>query len=295
MQIIEVFVCDEGGGSARKFCGASIEEEDGLINFEAELIAARQAAQKARTVLLDHFGRLSQVEFKHQAGLVSEADRAAELAIKTHLQDACPQYGFLGEEEAYADPNKINQDDRKGIWVVDPLDGTTNYVHRFPIFCVSIALVVNRQPVVGVIDVPMLNNTYWAHRSKGAYMDGHTIQVSRTQLTNQCLAATGFNAERPEVLSTQLGIFERVVGKTRGIRRPGSAAFDLCMVASGVFDFFWEQDLSPWDVAAGQLLVEEAGGRNSTFGGGLYDPWQKSILSSNSLIHEEIVKIITNP
>lgn len=264
-----------------------------METFEYELTVARQAAQKARAVLLDHYGKLSHVEFKHQAGLVSEADRAAELAIKTHLADACPDYGFLGEEDAYVNPTKLQLDDKKGLWVVDPLDGTTNYVHRFPLFCISIALVISRQPVVGVIDVPILNNTYWARRAHGAYVDGQRLQVSQTSNAIHCLAATGFNAEKENVLSTQLNIFTEVVRKVRGVRRPGSAAFDLCMVASGVFDFFWEQELSPWDVAAGQLLVEEAGGRITTYDGGSYNPWHKTLLASNSYVHDEIVKIIS--
>lgn len=263
-------------------------------SYEQELQVARQAAQKARHVLLDHYGKLTQVEAKHQAGLVSEADRSAESAIKNHLLDALPQYQFLGEESAYSDPTKVHQDDRMGLWVVDPLDGTTNYVHRFPLFCISIALVVDRRPVVGVIDVPILNDTYWASRNQGAYKNGQKIQVSRTAQPGQCLAATGFNSEKEEVLSQQLQIFQRLVRAVRGVRRPGAAAFDLCMVASGVFDFFWEQELSPWDVAAGQLLVEEAGGQNSTFEGAPYNPWMKSMLASNGLVHQDIVKIISN-
>jgi myo-inositol-1(or 4)-monophosphatase len=264
-----------------------------LENYEHELTVGRQAAQKARSVLLDHFGKLSQVEFKHQAGMVSEADRAAELAIKTHLMDALPKYGFLGEEEAYVNPTKLQVDDQKGIWVVDPLDGTTNYVHRFPIFCVSIALVINRQPVVGVIDVPILNNTYWARKNHGAFMDGQRLQVSRTGNPAHCLAATGFNAEKEAILNEQLGIFSNIVRKVRGVRRAGSAAFDLCMVASGAFDIFWEQDLSPWDVAAGQLLVDEAGGRITSYEGGTYNPWLKNILATNGHVHDDIVKIIS--
>lgn len=264
-----------------------------MNQYDQELAVARQAAQKARSILLDHYGKLSQVEFKHQAGLVSEADRASEIAIKSHLSDAFPEYGFLGEEEAYSNPTKLHINDEKGVWVVDPLDGTTNYVHRFPIFCISIALVIKHQPVVGVIDVPILNDTYWARRGHGSFLNGQRLEVSHTNSMSQSLAATGFNGERESVLSEQLPIFERIVRKTRGIRRPGSAAFDLCMVTSGVFDFFWEQDLSPWDVAAGQLLVEEAGGVVSTFNGAAYNPWKKTILASNGQFHEDIVKIIS--
>lgn len=262
--------------------------------YEHELQVARQAAQKARTILLQHFGKLAQVEFKYQAGLVSEADRAAETAIKNHVLDSLPKYSFLGEEEAYADPTKIIEEDKQGLWVVDPLDGTTNYVHRFPIFCISIALVMNRQPVVGVIDVPLLNDTYWAVRGRGAYLNGQKITVSNTSSLSHCLAATGFNAEKDLILSEQLKVFNKVVRQSRGIRRAGSAAFDLCMVASGVFDFFWEQALSPWDVAAGQLLVEESGGSVTTFDGGLFNPWLKNILASNSRVHPDLVKIISS-
>jgi myo-inositol-1(or 4)-monophosphatase len=147
---------------------------------------------------------------------------------------------------------------------------------------------------VGVIDIPILNETYWAVKGGGAFKNGYPISVSKAADLSRCLAATGFNAERESILNQQLQVFDQLVRKVRGVRRPGSAAFDLCMVASGVFDFFWEQALSPWDVAAGQLLVEEAGGRTSTFLGHAYNPWDESILASNSLVHEEIVKIISD-
>lgn len=263
--------------------------------YEAELIAAKEAAQKSRHILLGHFGRLTQVSEKFQAGLVSEADKAAEKAIQTHLKDCCPQLEFLGEESAYEHPEihaakALDQ----SLWVVDPLDGTTNYVHGFPIFCISIGLVVNRIPVLGVIDVPYLNDTYWAVRGQGAFKNGHPIKVSATQNMKKCLAATGFNVERPENIEEQLLIFSNIAKSSRGIRRPGAAAFDLCMVASGVFDFFWEKYLSPWDVAAGQVLVEEAGGRLSTYKGESYNPWCDTIIASNGVVHDEVIRVMTS-
>lgn len=261
--------------------------------YEKELNVALQAAAKGREVLLHHFGKVLHVETKYQAGLVSEADRSAEKAIRTHLESAFPDYDFLGEEEAYGKTNLSEPRSQKPIWVVDPLDGTTNFIHGFPIFCVSIGLVVGERPVVGVIDLPILNRTYYGSQGAGAYVDGSRLQVSQTNRLDHCLAATGFNNEKENVLQEQLQIFEKLVRRTRGIRRPGAAAFDLCMVASGAFDYFWEQNLSPWDVAAGQLLVEEAGGRVSTFDGGLYHPWKENLVASNSIVHEEIVKIIT--
>jgi myo-inositol-1(or 4)-monophosphatase len=261
--------------------------------YSEELTAAKEAAQKARHILLNYFGRLTQVSEKFQAGLVSEADRAAEKAIQTHLQNCCPQYQFLGEEGAFEKPkSEVATGLDQSTWVVDPLDGTTNYVHGFPIFCVSIGLVVNRVPVLGVIDVPCLNDTYWAVRGQGAFKNGQPIKVSSSKKLKSCLAATGFNVEIPENFEEQLRIFTNIAQNTRGIRRPGAAAFDLCMVASGVFDFFWEKYLSPWDVAAGQILVEEAGGRTSAYNGELYNPWSTTILASNAYVHDELLQIM---
>lgn len=262
-------------------------------NLTNELRAAKEAAQKARSVLLNHYGKLTQVAEKFQAGLVSEADQAAEKAIQTHLQDNCPGYTFLGEEGAYLNTDWTRQaQNEKAIWVVDPLDGTTNYIHGFPIFCISIGLVKNNQPVLGVIDVPCLNETYWAVKGQGAFKNGSPIKVSATGNLKKCLAATGFNVDKADKIDDQIRVFSTLAKATRGIRRPGAAAYDLCMVASGVFDFFWESFLSPWDVAAGQILVEEAGGRLSTYEGHAYNPWCQTILATNSLVHQEIVSII---
>jgi myo-inositol-1(or 4)-monophosphatase len=263
--------------------------------YSEELTAAKEAAQKARHILLNYFGRLTQVSEKFQAGLVSEADCAAEKAIQTHLADCCPQYQFLGEEGSYDKPTgQVATGLDQSLWVVDPLDGTTNYVHNFPIFCVSIGLVINRVPVLGVIDVPYLNDTYWAVRGQGAFKNGQAIKVTNSQSMKNCLASTGFNIEKPNNFDDQLKIFASMAKNTRGVRRPGAAAFDLCMVASGVFDFFWEQYLSPWDVAAGQVLVEEAGGRVSTYFGENYNPWSSTILASNGKVHSELLQVMKN-
>ncbi len=263
------------------------------LNYSKELQVAKEAALKARSVLLNHYGKLSQVSEKFQAGLVSEADKNSEVVIREHLENNFTDYKFLGEEDSYENKNNILNLDQ-GLWVVDPLDGTTNYIHRFPIFCISIALVINKVPVVGVIDVPILNETYWASKNGGSFMNGLPISVSKTEKLKNCLAATGFFAEKEDTINSQLFYFSKILRKVRGIRRPGAAAFDLCMVASGVFDFFWEQNLSPWDVAAGQLIVEEAGGQNSTFIGKSYNPWESTILSSNSNVHQQVVDILSS-
>jgi myo-inositol-1(or 4)-monophosphatase len=261
--------------------------------YENELQCALLAAKEARKILMHYLGNLANVEEKFQAGLVSEADKTSEAKIKAILKSVNPDYGFLGEEEAYGNLEALKVLDSEGmLWVVDPLDGTTNFVHRFPIFCSSIALVKNGSPVVGVIDVPVTNETFWAVRGRGAFRNEKTIHVTQTKSLSTCLSATGFFGSNRQEIVDQMKILTEMILKTRGVRRAGSAAYDLSMVASGVFDFYWEKNLSPWDTAAGILLVEEAGGQVSTIQNGPYKITSNSILASNKHIHDAVVKEI---
>ncbi|MGE4234712.1 MAG: inositol monophosphatase family protein [Bacteriovoracia bacterium] len=250
---------------------------------------ALQAVQLGRACLLSYFGKISQIESKEKAGLVSEADRECEKIMQTYLQENCPEVGFLGEEEAHLTNKTLSRDYHGSRWILDPLDGTTNYIHQFPIFCISLALEVNGEIELGIIDIPKLNQTWTAQKGKGAYCDGQKISVSKTKEFSDSLLATGFFAEDLDNLTEQLQIFSMLVRKARGIRRSGAAAYDMALVSSGVFDLFWEKNLKPWDTAAGQLLVEEAGGIVRTYEGGMFNPFEKSVVAGNKELVEQFL------
>lgn len=255
---------------------------------------ALAACRRGREVLLHHFGRLEHIEEKFQAGLVSEADQESEKIIGQYLKEHFPQSEFLGEESAFGGAKvQAGRAGTAGRWILDPLDGTTNYVHRFPIFCISLALEVQGDLKIAVIDVPMLNETYTAIRGQGAFVNGRPIHVSETKNLKTSLLATGFFPDDLPALEQQLQIFSKLVRECRGVRRAGAAAYDLCQVARGVFDGFWEKNLKPWDVAAGQLLVEEAGGILSTYQGGPHDPYQNSLIATNQHLLPHILKRVS--
>ena len=246
---------------------------------------AEIAATKSRKILLDYFGKLKNVEKKHMAGLVTEADKLSEQSIVEVLKPFGVQ--ITGEEGSFESSYEELFKEGQTRWLIDPLDGTTNYVHGFPIFCISIALEVNGVVQLGLVDVPILNKTYSSIRGEGAYCNGKKLSVSKRDKIADGLASTGFFAENKEALARQLNVFTQMVSTCRGVRRAGAAAFDLCMVAEGVFDLFWEEGLQPWDTAAGLLLVEEAGGKLTTYDGESYTPEKKNILATNGLIHKD--------
>lgn len=251
---------------------------------------AMKAVLAGRACLLGYFGKINNVEEKDKAaGLVSEADRESEALIKGMLAKSFPDFDFLGEETAYLEGKDQFTASSRPRWILDPLDGTTNFVHKFPIFCISLALEVNGEIEIGIIDMPMLKQTFTAIRGQGAWCiqpDGtrEKLSVSKTTNFEQAFMSTGFVNEKREVLSEQLKIFEDVVWKAQAIRRPGAAAYDLALIAAGVFDLYWEKNLKPWDSAAGLLLVKEAGGVVVTFEGENYDPFKKSSIAGNSTI-----------
>ncbi|MBC87276.1 MAG: inositol monophosphatase [Bdellovibrionaceae bacterium] len=261
-------------------------------NNQDLLDSARRAAMAGRKVLLDYFGNLTRVDEKHQAGLVSEADVTSEREIKAILGKDFPDIDFMGEEESFGkDANKIDKSTR--TWVVDPLDGTTNYVHRFPIFCISIGLIIDGVNQVGVIDVPKMDKTYWAVNGEGAFCNGEPLKISGRKELGQSLMATGFFTTSEQQLNEQLTIFDNILHETpRGIRRAGSAAYDLCMVAEGIFDGYWERGLHPWDTCAGALLVKEAGGVVTNYEGVPFLPDMKSCLAGTPEIHSQMQSII---
>ncbi len=260
----------------------------------AEIKAAFKVAEVAvsagRECLLDYFGKNSNVERKHKAGLVSDADKASEEIIKNILKKSCPDYDFLGEETAAVDPDVILRPSKKPRWILDPLDGTTNYLHQLPIWCISLALEVDEQIQIGIIDVPILNQTYSAVRGQGAFCNGAKIQASSCDKLEEAFMTTGFVADYEEVINEQLRIFTHFVKKSEAIRRPGAAAYDLAQVAAGNFDVYWEKNIKPWDVAAGILLVEEAGGLCVNYSGKKYDAFQSNLVAGNKKIVDVFIK-----
>lgn len=251
---------------------------------------AEEAAAVAARVLKRHFGSKLRVAEKPGAGLVTNADLAAEQAALRVLRKATPEFGILTEESA---PHVNNTVRSRGRWILDPLDGTTNFVHRFPMFCISIAAEWEGRIVAGVIQAPILDETYIAIRGRGARVNGKRLRVSGTRRLQDALLTTGFAYSAGEGLRRDVELFGRLSSIARGIRRPGSAALDLAYTARGVFDGFWERNLSAWDVAAGSLLVEEAGGKVSDFQGNPFTLDSREILAANQPLFRPFVEALS--
>jgi len=249
-----------------------------------EFDVAVAAAEAAGAILREGFGRQHRIEYKGEADLVTEADEEAERKIEEVIQEAFPDHGMLTEEGGETE----GQGDTR--WIVDPLDGTTNYAHGVPFFCTSIALERAGEVVLGVVHDPMANETYAAERGGGATLNGEPLQVSSTDGPTRALLGTSF-ADRPEELEVGIDVFGRLADLARGMRRLGSGALDLCYVAAGRLDGCFERGFSAWDVAAGMLIVEEAGGKvTDQWGRGLDLNGSEGLVASNGLIHSSLVR-----
>jgi myo-inositol-1(or 4)-monophosphatase len=263
--------------------GLSPERPKGACMKPSHLKALKKSAIKAAELagktLMKHFGKKLQIKEKPGAGLVSNADLEAEEKAVRVLSRAFPDFGFLTEEA----PPKMAAG--PGRWIIDPLDGTNNFIHGFPMFCVSIAAEYEGEIQVGVIYHPVLKDLYVATKGGGATVNGKKLSVSKTSTLAASLLTTGFTYKKSQWLHAEMIAIEKLSTKSRAIRRPGSAALDLAYTARGVFDGFWEQRLSPWDVAAGMLLVREAGGRVTNFQGQEFNLEAPQLLASNGQIH----------
>lgn len=221
--------------------------------------------------------------------LVTEVDTQAEAAIIAILQEHFPTHSILSEEVGSL-PQQPEY-----LWIIDPIDGTVNFAHGLPLCCVSIGLMHQGMMLMGAVYNPMMNELFFAEAGRGATLNEKPIQVSSKRDFEKAFLVTGFPYQWPEGSREHpLKTFERLILKGLPIRRLGSAALDLCWVACGRFDAFWEYNLSAWDVAAGYLIVTEAGGRVSNFSGHPYDVFHKETLASNGLIHEQLRKEINN-
>jgi myo-inositol-1(or 4)-monophosphatase len=253
-------------------------------NVTRELEMALSAAKEAGEVLRKGFGWHHSVRYKGEVDLVTEIDEEAEQVIREILLGAFPAHGMLAEEGGALE----GEEDAR--WIVDPLDGTTNYAHELPIFCVSIALQRAGKVVLGVVHDPMREETYVAERGGGATLNGEPTKVSETKELIQALIATGFPFDRAQ-MPESLDLFGRFAAITRGMRRLGSTALDLCYVAAGRLDGYYERAIWAWDIAAGGLILEEAGGKVTDYRGGILNLEGRQIVASNGALHTAMTKL----
>jgi myo-inositol-1(or 4)-monophosphatase len=244
------------------------------------------AAYNAGNVILDYFKKGFEVRKKGGIDLVTEADIASEKIIINIIRKQFPDHGILAEESGES------QSDSPVQWYIDPLDGTTNFTHRLPIFCVSVACAVEEKIIFGAVYNPVSEEFFTALEGKGAELNGQPIQVSQTPNFNDSLLVTGFPYNLHEIIDSLMCRFSNCLGSAQGIRRLGSAALDLCFIACGRFDGFWEQNLKAWDTAAGVIIAREAGARVTNFSNEYFTVDQKEILATNGKIHDQIVSLL---
>jgi myo-inositol-1(or 4)-monophosphatase len=251
--------------------------------------AAEEAARSGGACLEQWRTKFS-VREKGRADLVTEADHASQQLIKEFLQGQFPDHDFLGEEDPGAKQGRGPDRSAPPTWVVDPLDGTANYVHDVPAYCVSIGLVVAGEPVVGVIFDPRMNEIFSAAKGLGATLNGKTIRVSQTQTLSHSLLATGFPPE-PSLQERNVHWWRLLCYQAQALRRTGSTALNLAYTACGRFDGYWAFDNYAWDVMAGIVLVQEAGGKVTRINGDVIDPFQNDNLATNGTIHGELLAL----
>jgi len=249
---------------------------------------AINAAKSASKILIDNFGKISSADIrkKNRNDFLTFVDEQSENTIIKILLNAFPDHSILAEESGW---QKHNSDYE---WIIDPLDGTKNYISGIPIFCISIALRHKDHIELGVVFDPVRNELFHAQKGEGAYLDGIRIQVSNRQQLDECLLATGFPFKQKQSLQTYVKCFQDIFQQSSGMRRMGSAAIDLAYVAAGRFDGFWELGLSPWDIAAGSIIIEEAGGKISDFWGENSQLTSGFIAATNGHIHTALIQII---
>jgi len=251
---------------------------------------ALEAAQVGGEILKKYAESGFQVEHKTRLSLVTDADKESEQAIVTLIKNAYPTHQILAEEEGmHSDhPSPFK-------WIIDPLDGTTNFTHHFPSYNVSIGLEYQNHCILGVVLDPTRPELFVAEYGGGATCNGRPIRVSQVKGLDKSLLVTGFGYDIRETADNNLDEFCRFTLRTQGVRRTGSAALDLCYVACGRFDGFWELKLNPWDTAAGVVILQEAGGKLTNYEGQPYSIYEKKMVASNGLIHDQILDVLRQP
>jgi myo-inositol-1(or 4)-monophosphatase len=258
----------------------SAKDKKNALHFASTL------AQAVGDSIAKSAGRRIRVSFKGEVDLVTQFDRQAQNLIVNAMSKEYPEYGVLSEE------NVSTRTGRPVRWIVDPLDGTTNFAHGLPIWAVSIALEVEKEIVLGVVYDPTRKETFSAMKNGGARLSGSKISVSRTRKLGHSLLVTGFPYDIRQTENNNLRQFSEFAVRARAVRRLGSAALDLCYTACGRFDGYWELKLSPWDQAAGSLILHEAGGRVTDFAGKAFSIYGDEVLGTNGLIHGQMMQVL---
>lgn len=252
------------------------------------LATAVEAVVRAGDLQVARLGSRVRVDKKGAIDLVTEVDIAVERMVRGLIAERFPDHEVLAEELDQPDGRPASS----CCWIFDPLDGTTNYAHGLPIFCASLALEVDGEATVGAVYDPVRRELFTAERGVGAWLNGTRLRVSDATALIDAMLCTGFPYDVHDSLDQVVGLFSRFLGQARAVRRLGSAAIDLCYVAAGRFDGFWEQRLHPWDTAAAALVVEEAGGRVTTFSGEPFQSRTPDLVATNGRIHEAMIQTI---
>jgi myo-inositol-1(or 4)-monophosphatase len=250
------------------------------VAVAAEAVLRAGALQRAR------YGQAIEVSLKGEIDLVTEVDRACEELVLRTLRGRFPDHDIVTEEQ------HLEQTGSSHVWFVDPLDGTTNYAHGYPFFCCSVGLAVDGRLVAGAVFDPLRDELFTAERGGGAFLNGRPLRVSKAMELLRSLLVTGFPYDLRDDLPAKLRLFNRFMGHARGIRRDGAAALDLCYVAAGRLDAFWEERLHPWDMVAGSVIVEEAGGRVTRFDGTPTGLVADELLATNGRLHEAMLHVL---
>ena len=271
----------------RCFCrGVVLMSDIERPDLEAILETARSAAVTAGALQRARFGDPGRIDHKRELELVTEVDVACEEAIVALIRARYPHHDVLAEESGASGAGSPHR------WIIDPLDGTTNFARGLPIFASSVAYAFEGRVLAAACDLPMWEQTFWGLRGHGAWCNDRRLGVSGERALGGSFWATGFPYDVRDNPDNGLDHFDALILQTMAIRRPGAAVVDLCCVADGRFDGFWELRLQPWDTAAGALLVEEAGGRVTTREGAAWDPWKGSIVASNGHLHEQMLEAL---
>ena len=244
------------------------------------------AASQSAEVLLSYFGNIKTIKKKGAIDLVTQADTGSEEVIIDVIRAAFPDHGIVAEESGL---HNIKSPER---WIIDPLDGTTNFAHGVPLYGVSIAFAIENEILMGIVFNPSMDELYCAVKGEGATLNGRPISVSQAEDLNDSLLVTGFPYTLREMIDPLMARFKTMLNHAQGVRRLGAAALDLCYVACGRFDGFWEQRLKPWDTAAGSLIATEAGGMVTDFSNNAFSVDMPEILVTNGKIHEQMISLI---